>query len=139
MFGNIPSLRFGRAFIVTTGTNGGKNPPRKPSKPLRSRSQSNGTRRATCRDKVLTEAISRDVIGGILERTTGETLRQSTVREFCDEWLRGKAHTRQERTAERYQTSIDRFKELLGNKADRPIAAVTPRDCQKFYDTLAEK
>ena len=91
------------------------------------------------RDKVLTEAISRDVIGGILERTTGETLRQSTVREFCDEWLRGKTHTRQERTAERYQTSIDRFKELLGNKADRPIAAVTPRDCQKFYDTLAEK
>ncbi len=26
------------------------------------------------RDKVLTEAISREVIGGILERTTGETL-----------------------------------------------------------------
>jgi integrase len=91
------------------------------------------------RDKVLTEAISREVIGGILERTTGETLRQSTVREFCDEWLRGKTHSRQERTAERYETSIDRFKELLGNKADRPIAAVTPHDCQKFYEKLAEK
>ena len=91
------------------------------------------------RDKILTEAVSREVIGGILERTTGETLRQSTVREFCDEWMRGKTHTRQERTAERYQTSIDRFKEFLGNKADRPIAAVTPHDCQKFYDSLAEQ
>jgi integrase/recombinase XerD len=91
------------------------------------------------RDKVLTEAISREVIGGILERTTGETLRQSTVREFCDEWMRGKTHSRQERTAERYQTSIDRFKEFLGSKVDRPIAAVTPHDCQKFYDTLTEK
>lgn len=91
------------------------------------------------RDKILTEAVSREVINGILERTTGETLRQSTVREFCDEWLRGKTHSRQERTAERYQTSLDRFKEYLGTKADRPIAAVTPRDCQKFYDSLNEK
>lgn len=91
------------------------------------------------RDRVLTEAISREVIGGILERTTGETLRESTVREICDEWLRGKTHSRQERTAERYETSITRFKEFLGSKADRPIAAITPSDCQKFYDSLAEK
>jgi integrase len=90
------------------------------------------------RDKVLTEAISREVIGGILERTTGEKLRQATVREFCAEWLRGKTHSRQEGTATRYESSITRFNELLGVKADRPISAVTPHDCQKFYDQLAE-
>ena len=91
------------------------------------------------RDKVLTEAISREVIGGILERTTGETLRQSTVREFCDTWLRGKENSREERTAERYRTSLVRFKKFLSTKADRPIAAITPTDCQKFYDCLSEQ
>ena len=91
------------------------------------------------RDKILTEAVSREVIGGILERTTGEKLRQSTVREFCAEWMRGKTNSRQAGTATRYESSVARFNELLGVKADRPISAVTPHDCQKFYDQLAEK
>jgi integrase/recombinase XerD len=91
------------------------------------------------RDKILTEAISREVIGGILERTTGEKLRQSTVREFCAEWLRGKTNSRQQGTATRYESSVARFNKLLGVKAERPISAVTPHDCQKFYDQLAEK
>ena len=89
------------------------------------------------RDKILTEAVSREVIGGILERTTGEKLRQSTVREFCDEWLRGKTNSRQQRTAERYAMSVHRFNEFLGAKADRPISAIAPPDCQKYYDKLA--
>lgn len=89
------------------------------------------------RDKVLTEAISREVIGGILERTTGEKLRQTTVREFAAEWLRGKTNSRQQRTAERYAMSVDRFNEFLGPKADRPISAIAPHDCQKYYDDLA--
>jgi integrase len=91
------------------------------------------------RDNILTEAISRQVIGGILERTTGEKLRQSTVREFCAEWMRGKTNSRQAGTATRYESSVARFNELLGVKADRPISAVTPHDCQKFYDQLAAK
>jgi integrase len=90
------------------------------------------------RDNILTEAISREVIGGILERTTGEKLRQSTVREFCAEWMRGKTNSRQAGTATRYEASVARFNELLGVKADRPISGVTPHDCQKFYDQLAE-
>lgn len=90
------------------------------------------------RDRILTEAISREVIGGILERTTGETLRQSTVREFSAEWLSGKTASRQEGTATRYKSSVDRFNELLEAKADRPISAVTPHDCQRFYDKLVE-
>jgi integrase len=90
------------------------------------------------RDGILTEAISREVIGGILERTSGETLRQSTVREFCAEWMRGKTNSRQAGTATRYEASVKRFNEFLGVKADRPISAVTPHDCQKFYDELAD-
>src|SRR5689334_9246283 len=80
------------------------------------------------RDRVLTESISREVIGGILERTTGENLRQATLREFLLEWLRGKTASRQEGTAARYHTSVDRFIKFMGNKADLPIAASTRHD-----------
>lgn len=90
------------------------------------------------RDKVLTEAVSREIISGILERTTGEKLRQSTVREFCAEWMRGKTNSRQQGTATRYAASVERFNEILGVKAYRPISAVSAHDCQKFYDHLAE-
>lgn len=89
------------------------------------------------RQGVLTESISREVISGILERTTGEKLRQSTLREFSDEWLRGKVRSRQDGTSTRYSSSITRFRDFLGKKADLSIAAVTPHDCQKFYDYLA--
>jgi integrase len=89
------------------------------------------------RDGVLTESLSREIIGGILERTTGEKLRQSTLREFTAEWLRGKTRSRQDATGIRYAASVNRFCEYMGNKADMPIAAVTPHDCQKFYDYLA--
>lgn len=89
------------------------------------------------RDGILTESLSREIIGGILERTTGEKLRQAALREFCAEWLRGKTHARQDGTATRYAASVDRFCKVLGKKADMPLAAVTPHDCQKFYDELA--
>lgn len=89
------------------------------------------------RDRFLTESISREIIGGILERTTGEKLRECTVREFCAEWLRGKTRARQDATATRYTSSVNRFLAFAGKKADLPLAAVTPRDCQRFYDHLA--
>jgi integrase len=89
------------------------------------------------RERILTESLSREIIGGILERTTGEQLRQATLREFCDEWLRGKTNARQEGTATRYAASIERFRDFMGNKSDLPIAAVTSPDCQRFYNHLA--
>lgn len=91
------------------------------------------------RDRVLTEALSREVIGGILERTAGETLRKSTLREFCTEWLKGKSNSRQDGTHTRYTATIDRFRDFLGEKADRPIVAVSSQDCQRFYDHLADQ
>jgi integrase len=93
---------------------------------------------ALARDRVITESVCREVIGGILKRTTGEELRSRSVRVFCDEWLRGKESRRQEGTAARYATTKTRFLKFLGNKADLPITAVTALDCQKFHDELAE-
>lgn len=91
------------------------------------------------RQKVLTESVCREIIGGILERTTGEKLRQATVREFCAEWLRGKTNTRQDATSTRYGATVERFCTVMASKADLPIAAVTAHDCQRFYDYLVEQ
>jgi integrase len=91
------------------------------------------------RDRVLTESLSREVIGGILERTAGETLRKNTLREFCTEWIRGKQTARQEGTSTRYEATVDRFSNFMKTKADRPIAAITSHDCQQFYDFLADQ
>src|SRR5437667_12888216 len=42
------------------------------------------------RDGVLTEAVSREVISGLLERTTSQKLRVESIRDFCAKWLNGK-------------------------------------------------
>src|ERR1051325_2732951 len=89
------------------------------------------------RNRLLTESIARDIIGGMVERSTGEKLRAETVREFCDRGLRGKQTNKSEGTFTRYGGTIEKLLGFLDRKADLPISAVTPTDCQKFYDHLA--
>ncbi len=91
------------------------------------------------REKLLTEAVSRDIIGGILERSTGEKLRAETVREFCVRWLKGKELAKSEGAAVRYGGSVDKLLEFLGRKADLPLASVTPADCQRYHDSLVAR
>ncbi len=91
------------------------------------------------RDHVLTESTSRDIIGGILERTTGQKLRFDSVREFCGKWLRGKTAAKAEGTSIRYGATVEKFVLFLKEAADRPINAIEPRDCQAFYDDLVEQ
>jgi integrase len=91
------------------------------------------------RDRHLTEVKSREIIGGLLERTTGEKLRCESVREFCTRWLKGKTDAKHEGTCTRYGTTVEKFLTFLKGKADYPITAITPADCQKFNDWLAAK
>lgn len=91
------------------------------------------------REGILTESISRDIVGGILERTTGQKLRYDSTRDFCAKWIRGKVAAKAEGTAIRYAATVDRFLLFLGTKADQPINSIEPRDCQSFYDWLCEE
>lgn len=84
---------------------------------------------------VLTEAQCRRVIGEILERTTGETLRHVTAREFLDNWLKGKELAKSEGTHLRYENSVKFFYASLGARADKPLNAIAPRDLEKFRDS----
>lgn len=91
------------------------------------------------RERTLTESRSRKIIGGILERTTGEKLRQTTLREFCADWIKGKTYARQDATATRYTGTVTKFLKFLGAKADLPVSAITPSHCQAFHDALLEE
>jgi integrase len=91
------------------------------------------------RDHTLTESASREIIGGILERTTGQKLRFDSVREFCAKWLRGKTAATAEGTSVRYGAMVERFLDFLEDRAERPINAIEPRDCQAFYDYRVEQ
>ena len=91
------------------------------------------------RQRILTEAVSREIIGGILKRTTDEELRADTVREFCGRWLKGKELAKHEGTSIRYAGTVDKFLTFLAKKADSPLSAISPSDCERFNDHLIAK
>jgi len=81
---------------------------------------------------IATEARFRELLSQILERISGgeESLRSKTVREYLKDWLENKDLA--EASEERYQRTIDLFLEHLKERAERPIAAVTPGLIQSF-------
>jgi integrase len=82
----------------------------------------------------LTEAQCRKVLAEMLEKTTGETFRHSTVREFLDGWLKGKEMAKAEGTHLRYGNTVSLFLEMLGSRADRGLNTVGARDIERFRD-----
>src|SRR5262249_2119718 len=88
----------------------------------------------TARAGNLTEAQCRKVLSELLERTTGETLRHLTVKEFLDGWLAGKELAKSEGTHLRYGGTVKLFLDSLGKPADKNLAAISPRDVERFRD-----
>jgi integrase len=88
------------------------------------------------RNKVLTESVSREIVSGILERTTGDTLRKESTRDFCARWLKGKTELKHEGTSTRYAGSIEKFLGFLGSRADMPIQTIGAADCSKYMSHL---
>jgi integrase len=86
------------------------------------------------RDGVLTEAQVRKVLSEVLEKVTGDSFRHETVKDFLERWLRGKENAKSQGTHLRYGNSVKLFLESLGNRAHKSLAAVAPRDVEKFRD-----
>jgi integrase len=79
------------------------------------------------------EAQVRKVMSEILQRNTGQPLRTPTVREWLsNDWLSRKS----EKTKKRYSGVVNAFYTFLGDRADRPLKDVTPRDIQKHIDEV---
>lgn len=78
------------------------------------------------------EAQVRKVMSEILQRNTGQPLRTPTVREWFVEWLQSKA----EGTKDRYQAVANDFFEYLGERTDRPLKDVMPRDVEGYVNRM---
>ncbi len=87
----------------------------------------------------LTEAQARRVVSEILENSTGETLHFHSARAWLDEWLAGKGGTTAPATLAKYEQTIRDFKTHLGDRADLPLASISPRDVRSFRDSIAKR
>jgi integrase len=84
------------------------------------------------RDGNLTEAQSRKVLNDILESTGQAPMQTETIHEYFTNWLNGKELANKPRTHERYGIVLKKFLASLGQKARRPLGALTARDLEKM-------
>ena len=82
----------------------------------------------------LTETRARELIGEILERTTGETVAFFTAEGWLQHWLRGKEIAKAAGTFVKYSHMAESFIAHLGARAKLNIAAVGPNDIASFRD-----
>jgi integrase len=82
----------------------------------------------------LTETRARELIGEVLERTSGDTLPFYTAEGWLRDWLRGKQISRSEGTHVKYSHTVESFVEHLGPRAKISIAAISPKDIATFRD-----
>lgn len=80
----------------------------------------------------LTSAQIKKVLNDVSEKVTGDTLIAPTTEAYLTEWLAGVGARATPATVERYTHSVKLFLAHLGDKAQQPITAVTPRDADGF-------
>lgn len=81
-----------------------------------------------------TETQFRKVLAELLEKTTSETLRCPTLKEFLDGWLKGKELAKSEGTHIRYGGTVKLFPSGLGQRVNVSVANISARDMERFRD-----
>lgn len=89
------------------------------------------------RNRTLTESAARSAVSQLVEQSTGEPLQYHTARAWLDEWLAGKKGVTTARTRLKYEQYVREFLESMGERANAPLAAISPRDLRAFRDALA--
>jgi integrase len=82
----------------------------------------------------LTETRARELIGEVLERTSGDSLPFYTAEGWLRDWLRGKQISKSEGTYIKYSHTVESFLEHLGSRAKINIAAIRTKDIAAFRD-----
>lgn len=85
----------------------------------------------------LVESQCRRVISEIHEHANGEPIHFHSARAWLDEWLAGKKGVTTARTTLKYDQIIGEFIAHAGERANKPLAAISPRDVRTFRDSLA--
>ena len=82
----------------------------------------------------LTENRARQLIGEILERTTGDALPRHTLEGWLRDWLKNKVVSTAASTHGSYRKTIEAFLASLGGRAKLNITAIAPADISRFRD-----
>jgi integrase len=82
----------------------------------------------------LTETRARELIGEVLERTSGDSLPFYTAEGWLRDWLRGKEVSKSKNTHLKYSHTIESFIAHLVGRAKLNIAAIRPKDIASFRD-----
>jgi integrase len=82
----------------------------------------------------LTETRARELIGEVVERTTGESVTFFTAEGWLRHWLGGKEIAKAEGTFAKYSHMVESFITHLNGRAKLNIAAITPKDIAGFRD-----
>jgi integrase len=80
----------------------------------------------------LVENQIRQVINDLLEKVGESTCDVPTIRQWFTDWQAEKEASRSEKTAERYKSVVDEFLAHLGNRADKLLTVLMPRDIQGY-------
>lgn len=88
------------------------------------------------RQKSMTEAHARRLIGEIVERTSGTSIQFHTCRAWLDEWCASKRGATSEKTVMKYKQVARDFLAHLGSRADLALGAIMPKDVRGFRDSL---
>jgi len=86
----------------------------------------------------LTELQARRVIGDIYSIANKDSLQSSTIKDFCEAWLKRKELEANERTHERYVTAISHFLKYPGSKVTRDISHLTAKEITGFRDHMVK-
>lgn len=74
----------------------------------------------------------RQVINDLLEKVGESACDVPTIRQWFTDWQAEKEASRAEKTAERYKSVVDEFLAHLGNRADKLLTVLMPRDIQGY-------
>ena len=87
----------------------------------------------------LTEARARELIGEVLERTSGDTLPFYTAEAWLRDWVRGKQISKSEGTYVKYSRTIESFINHLGSRSKINVSAISSKDIATFRDAEIAK
>jgi integrase len=86
----------------------------------------------------LTEQQAKKILGEILERTTGEPLRNYRVVDWFAHWLELKAQVRAGKTMDRYRQVVRDFLASLGGRANLGLSHITPKDILTYRNAITK-
>lgn len=84
------------------------------------------------------ESRARKTIADIYALGNRESLPSSTIKAYCESWLKRKELEANERSHERYKTAVDHFLEYAGGRAERDIAHLTAKEITGLRDHMAK-